>query len=126
MLEFGSVAVLVDNWRAIASNAPKRTYYYITGFKWRPCGTIDYIKHSATVYNASLLFSQNLNDSKASVIIGVHIRGERLLTQYKGNPMYCLEKLDSFSCPNSARPWKVWHRQLFHRSMLQEEGEFPF
>ena len=96
MLEFGSVTVLVDNWRAITSNAPVGTYYYITGFKWRPCGNIDYIKHSATVYNASLLFTQNLSDSKASVIIGVHIRGERLLTQYKGNPMYCLEKLDSF------------------------------
>ena len=68
MLEFGSVTVLVDNWRAITSNAPMGKYYYITGFKWRPCGTIDYIKHSATVYNASLLFTQNLNDSKASVI----------------------------------------------------------
>ena len=92
--KYSSATVVFVNWRAITSNVPRGSYYYIPGFSPRPCQGIDLIKYSKAVINASLLFSQSLNDSGNTV--GVHIRGERLLTQYKGNVASCFKKLECF------------------------------
>ena len=92
--KYSSATVVFVNWRAITSTVPRGSYYYIPGFSPRPCQGVDLIKYSRAVINASLLFSQSLNDSGTTV--GVHIRGERLLTQYKGNIANCFKKLDYF------------------------------
>lgn len=93
--QVSSVTVLIDTWRAITNNNPMASFYLIPGFPWRPCHKIDYLKHSSTVINSTSKFSQGLNDSALNEIVGVHIRGERLLTEYKGNLSICLKNLES-------------------------------
>ena len=94
--KFLSVTVLFEKWRAIEWRVPETSFYYVPGFTWRVCQQIEKVEHSKAVHNASLLFSQSLNDSVAALRVGVHIRGERLLTEYRGNPLDCLEKLETF------------------------------
>ena len=93
--KFSSATVLFGRWRAIAFKEPMRQKYYVPGFHWRPCQRIDFIKHSQAVIDSSLTFSQNLNNSINSIVIGVHIRGERLLRDYKGSIPDCLSELDA-------------------------------
>ena len=91
-----SATVLFGGWRAISFRAPlSPIFYYVPGFFWRPCQNINLIKRSERVIHSSLLFSQSLNDSDTGIIVGVHIRGERLLRDYKGSVSDCLEELES-------------------------------
>ena len=87
--------VLFVRWRAITPSAPRAQFYFIPGFFWRPCQSIDLIKHSKSIVNTSAMFSGSLNDNHSDVVVGVHIRGERLLMEYKGNVSHCLDRLES-------------------------------
>ena len=89
------VTVLFDRWTAVTNKVSMGTFYWITGFISRPCHIIDFLKHSDAVVNTSSKFSLGLNDSAIDEIVGVHIRGERLLTEYKGNVSNCLRALKS-------------------------------
>ena len=93
--KFQYATVLFVRWRAITPSAPRAQFYFIPEFFWRPCQSIDLIKHSKSIVNTSAIFSQSLNDSHSDVIVGVHIRGERLLMEYKGNVSHCLDRLES-------------------------------
>ena len=89
----GSVTVLFDNWRAIHIR-PDSGYFYYVPYFCRPCfGTLYNISHSQKVVEASQAFGERLNDSKTNLLVGVHIRAERLLLKYKGNFVKCLKEL---------------------------------
>ena len=93
---FHSATVLFQRWRGIEWRIPSTSFYYIPRFIWRLCQRVDFIWHNHAVRNASMSFSQALNDSLNTQLVGVHIRGERLLTEYKGNVTDCLKQLEIF------------------------------
>jgi hypothetical protein len=90
---FGYATLVLDNWRAVSTGGESTFYYYIPGFKFRPCSVIQTLSASAAVVNASHMFAQSLKDSRKHPLIGVHIRGERLLKEYKGNFVNCFQNL---------------------------------
>ena len=93
---FHSATVLFQRWRGIEWRIPSTSFYYIPRFIWRLCQRVDFIWHNHAVRNASMSFSQALNDSLNTQLVGVHIRGERLLTEYKGDVTDCLKQLEIF------------------------------
>ena len=90
----GSVTMLLNEWRAVHSKADNSFYHYIPGFR-RICTSVDEVDHSQTVISASQAFSQHLNDSGNEAIIGVHIRGEKLLWKYQAKFVTCFNQLDN-------------------------------
>ena len=94
--KYQSATVMFVNWRAVTlSTVARPSYYFIPGFYWRPCQSIDYIKHSQAVIYSSKLFSQSLNDNNANATtVGIHIRGERLLKEYNGDISHCFQELE--------------------------------
>ena len=85
----GPTTVVLDKWRGISSTGNSSFFYYVPEFSWDTnCGLhVRSIQHSEAVVKAARQFSQTL--SGAGPVIGVHIRGERLLTESKGNVSYC-------------------------------------
>ena len=88
----GSVTVLFVNWRAIHNKPDTGYFYYIPEYK-RLCRNIHDVGHSHKVINTSHAFATSLNDSQVNHIVGVHIRGERLLQKYKKNFAMCFKQL---------------------------------
>ena len=87
--KYGPTTVVLDKWRGISSTGNSSFFYYVPEFSWDTnCGLhVHSIQHSEAVVKAARQFSQTL--SGAGPVIGVHIRGERLLTESKGNVSYC-------------------------------------
>ena len=94
--KFHSATLLFDGWRAVTRTVPRALFYYIPEFILRRCETVDTIRHSVAVRNASQLFAQSLSDTRHGLRIGVHIRGERLLKGYKGSVDHCINLLGHF------------------------------
>ena len=94
--KFHSATLLFDGWRAVTRTVPRALFYYIPEFIWRRCQRVDTIRHSVAVRNASQLFAQSLGDTRHGLRIGVHIRGERLLKEYKGSVEHCIDLLGHF------------------------------
>jgi hypothetical protein len=92
-LEFGSVTLIFDDWRGIHNKPTDDYFYFVPGFVFRSCHSVMGISHSTAVINASRTFAQSLNDTPTLPIIGVHIRGERILRDYKGNFTDCFQQL---------------------------------
>lgn len=92
--KYGSTTVVLDKWRGIHSTGNSSFFSYIPEFSWdNNCG-LNSIQHSEAVVKAAHQFSQTLSGTRP--VIGVHIRGERLLTESKGNVSYytdCLQQL---------------------------------
>ena len=91
----GGVTVLFDNWRAI-HHKPDTTYFYYVPDFHKPCVGLNLIDHSQRVIEASQALSMHLKDSANSSIIGVHIRGERLLLKYKQNFVGCFKETSRY------------------------------
>ena len=88
---FGSATVILDRWRDIQLDLPSSYFYFIPEFKWRDCDDIDTVKHSEMVINAADKFRESLNKSRP--VVGIHIRGERLLLDFKGNVSHYIDCL---------------------------------
>ena len=88
---FGSATVILDRWRDIQLDLPSSYFYFIPEFKWRDCEEIDTVKHSEMVINAADKFRESLNKSRP--VVGVHIRAERLLRDFKGNVSHYMDCL---------------------------------
>lgn len=98
--EYSSATVLVANWRAVTKDRAIASFYYFPGYPWGPCHYTDLIEHSLRVVNASREFARNLTSGvdhrrHRRRLLGVHIRGERVITEYKGNASHCLTALGS-------------------------------
>ena len=88
--KFGSATMLIDSWKAIHST-DNLFYYFVPGFIWTRCEALRTIQHSQAVINASQHFAESLNQTKP--VVGVHIRGERLLINSNGNITACINCL---------------------------------
>lgn len=91
----GSAVLVFDKWRGIRNREGSEYFYFMPEFVWddSKCG-IRTVQHSKMVIEAAHQFSQSLNRTRP--VIGVHIRGERLLTDNKGSTsyyMHCLRQL---------------------------------
>ena len=86
----GPVMVIIDQWRGISTDDRSRYFYYVPDFHHPSCGERS-INHSQAVLEATHDFSESLNQTRP--VIGVHIRGERLLRSTKGNYSHCMRQL---------------------------------
>ena len=89
---FGAATIVIDNWRDIGFHS--QYFYSIRGFDNMGCKDMFATGHSRAVVNAARNFSKSLN--LTSPVVGVHIRGERLLIESKDSPsyyMHCLRQL---------------------------------
>ena len=90
--KFGTATVVLDNWRDIGLHS--QYFYSIHGLNNMGCKDIFTIKHSESIIQTARNFSASLNLTRP--IVGVHIRGERLLIDSKDSPsyyMHCLRQL---------------------------------
>jgi hypothetical protein len=86
----GPVMVIIDQWRGCSTGNQSRYFYYVPDFHHPSCGERS-INHSQAVLEAMHDFSESLNQTRP--VIGVHIRGERLLESTKGNYSHCMRQL---------------------------------
>ena len=92
--KYGSATIVLDRWRDIQLNSPSAYLYYIQGFQYKDCADIDTVKHSKIITSAAEQFKVSLGGSHP--IVGVHIRAERLLLDFKGSESHykrCLRQL---------------------------------
>ena len=89
---YGSVMLIFDQWRGHHKKNETDYFYYMPDFRLDlpACGG-HIIRHSEAVIEATLDFSLTLNQTRP--VIGVHIRGERLLQNTKGNFSHCIHQL---------------------------------
>jgi hypothetical protein len=80
---FGSATVVINMFRGIQLKSVSRFLYSIPGFQWKDCKEMDTIRHSDRVVRAARQFAQSLNEARP--VIGVHIRAERMLIDFKAN-----------------------------------------
>ena len=109
---YGTVTVIIERWRGIHNKNDSKFFYYIPGFvTQKPLRTLPY---SEAVLTAAAQFAQKINSPRP--IIGVHIRGERLLRDFKGNVSRCVQCLAELKSFLSRRPAKVAKEQVhvFH------------
>ena len=85
----GPVTVVFGSWRGLHNNGDSHYFYYIPDFLYA-C-TINTIDHSKAVIQAAREFSQTR--SKIRPVIGVHVRGETVLIDFKDNYKHCIEQL---------------------------------
>jgi hypothetical protein len=92
---YGSATVVLRTWRDVQPQDMISSFFYsITGFPWYHCNDIANVPHSKHVVKAAETLSNNLKSIRP--VIGVHIRAERLLIDYKGSVehyMSCLHQL---------------------------------
>ena len=93
--QFGTATVVLDNWRDIGGHSSY--FYWIQGFNRRICKEMLTTSHSNTVINAARNFATMLNLTRP--VIGVHIRGEKLIIYSKNSHSHykhCLQQLRDF------------------------------
>ena len=91
----GSATVVIDSWRGIHNKNDSKFFYFWPDFVWDD-SRCDFhtLQHSEMVIEAARRFSLHLNRTRP--VIGVHVRGERMLTDGKGNTshyVHCLQQL---------------------------------
>ena len=93
--KYGSVTVVLPSWRDIQPPGMISSFLYsMPDFPWDHCQDVVLIPHSKTVMAAADKFVAS--KMKSHPVIGVHIRAERLLIDYKGDVthfMGCLKQL---------------------------------
>ena len=91
--KYSVVTVILKMWRFIHTRGDTKYFYVIPDWKDINMEDFYHVKHSETVINATLEFSQTMN--RAQPVIGVHIRGERLLRR-DTDFTHCLRELSNF------------------------------
>lgn len=94
--KYGSATVVIERWRGIHNVNGSKFFYFVPGFSAVDAAVQSKrrLQFSTAVVSAARMFTQTL--SPARPVIGVHIRGERLLLDSKGNVslyVHCLEEL---------------------------------
>ena len=114
--QFGSATVIIPKWRDIQFPGMISKYFYsIPDYPWHSCPDLRVIPHSQAVMNATDVFTKTITGE--GPVIGVHIRSERILVDYKGNISHykwCLKQLKEL-LENGTVP-KVAHNRIhvFH------------
>ena len=90
--KYGTAMLIFDTWRGTHNKKDSNFFYYMPDFRLNvpACGAY-IIPHSKTVMEAAHNLSQSLNQTRP--VIGVHIRGERLLINTKGRFSHCFRQL---------------------------------
>ena len=93
--KYGSVTLVLPSWRDIQPPGMISSFFYsMPDFPWDNCQDVVLIPHSKTVMAAADKFVAD--KMKPHPVVGVHIRAERLLIDYKGDVthfMGCLKQL---------------------------------
>ena len=88
----GSATILINYWRDMESTKVSSNFFYrIPGFKWTHCYDFETCPFSQSVVSAAQQFRESL--SEMHPVVGVHIRGERLIRNFEGDYMKCLTEL---------------------------------
>ena len=113
---FGSATVVLDSWTGLESSGNSSYFPYVSGFMTKGCYGAFTLEHSKLVISAAHHFVECFNLTQP--VVGVHIRGERLLRDAHWNIEYsidCLQQLYNFlhnhSVIGNSFPEKVY---VFH------------
>ena len=88
----GPPIFIFDKWRGFQERNTSKFFYYVPDFHFSACASDTRIlHHSKVVIEAAHNFAQSLNQIRP--VIGVHIRGERLLTDTRGDFSKCFRQL---------------------------------
>ena len=106
--QFGSATVIIPKWRDIQSPGMISKYFYsVPDYPWHVCPELSVIPHTEAIMSATDVFTKTITGE--GPVIGVHIRSERILVDYKGNISHykwCLkqlkELLENGTVPNVA------------------------
>ena len=107
----GPVTVVFGLWRGLCNTGDSHYFYYIPDYLYA-C-SISTIDHSKAVIQAAKEFTQTR--SKIRPVIGVHVRGERVLIDFKDNYKHCIEQLKTLllAITNSTKTTRH-NVQVFH------------
>ena len=107
----GPVTVVFGSWRGLHNTGGSHYFYYIPDYLYA-C-SISTIDHSKAVIQAAKEFTQTR--SKIRPVIGVHVRGERVLIDFKDNYKHCIEQLETLllAITNSTKTTRH-NVQVFH------------
>ena len=117
--KYGSATFVINNFRDIQMmNAPSGFFYSLPpgSILQRTCSTLDNTAYTQSVVCAARQFRESLSGTRP--VIGIHIRGEKLLLGYNGSHsqhMKCLNELKRF-VDSDVIPVNVSHGDinLFH------------
>ena len=92
MNKYGISLMIFDTWRGTHNKDDSSFFYYVPDYNLNvpACGAY-VLHHSMTVIEAARNLSTSLNQTRP--VIGVHIRGERLLINTKGKFSDCFRQL---------------------------------
>ena len=90
--KYGSATIVVPSWRDIQPPDMISSFFYsMPDFSWDYCRNMVLIPHSKTVMAIAEKFIKRT--MKPHPVIGVHIRAERLLIDYKGDVTHLIDCL---------------------------------
>ena len=98
--KYGSATFVINNFRDIQMmNAPSTYFYSLPpgSILQRTCSTLDNTAYTQSVVSAARQFRESLSGTRP--VIGIHIRGEKLLLGYNGSHSQhtnCLKDLKRF------------------------------
>ena len=114
--KYGSATFVINNFRDIQMmNAPSGYFYSLPpgSILQRTCSTLDNTAYTQSVVSAARQFRESLSGTRH--VIGIHIRGEKLLLGYNGSHsqhMNCLKDLKRF-VGSGAIPVNVSHGDIY-------------
>ena len=114
--KYGSVTLVLPSWRDIQPPGMISSFFYsMPDFPWDNCQDVVLIPHSKTVMAAADKFVAD--KMKPHPVVGVHIRAERLLIDYKGDVthfMGCLKQLKNLLGNGTIPGVRKENVHLFH------------
>ena len=114
--KYGSATFVINNFRDIQMmNAPSGYFYSLPpgSILQRTCSTLDNTAYTQSVVSAARQFRESLSGTRP--VIGIHIRGEKLLLGYNGSHsqhMNCLKELKRF-VDSGVIPVNVSHGDIY-------------
>ena len=116
----GSATILINYWRDMENTKFSSSFFYrIPGFKWTHCYDFETCALSQSVVGAAQQFRESL--SEMHPVVGVHIRGERLIRNFKGDYMKCLTELNKLINSDSVSNLNISKGSLY---LLHDLGEY--
>ena len=115
--QFGSTTVVIGSWRDVQPPDMISNFLYsIPDFPMDYCHDMRVVPHSKTVVDATESFIKTLK-RREGPIVGVHIRAERLLIDFKGNVTHytgCLTQLKEVLVNGTVPRVPRENIQIFH------------
>ena len=113
---YGSATIVIPSWRDIQPPGMISSFFYcMPDFPWEYCPDMMVIPHSKAVMNTTDIFVKQWMTSRP--VIGVHVRAERLMIDYKGDIshfMGCLQQLKDLLSNGTVPKVPKENVHLFH------------